>query len=91
VELATVVGVALRPPAPVDVVASVDGKAVRWRVVGLDGRPIPARQILLRSGEVELGPAEADGDGGRAAIRKGHGLVAVVDAASGVAAVVEVP
>jgi hypothetical protein len=75
----------------VDVVASVDGKAVRWRIVGADGKPIPARRVLLRSGEVELGPVEADGDGGRASIRKGHGLVAVVDAASGVAAIVEVP
>jgi hypothetical protein len=90
VAIATNAPVALRPPAPVDVIASVEGGAVRWRVEGADGKPIPGRKVLLRSGEVELGPAERDGDGGRAAILRGRGLVGVVDAATGIAAVVEV-
>jgi hypothetical protein len=90
VELATTVPVALRPPAPVDVTASVDGRSVRWRVEGADGKPLRGRKVLLRSPEVELGPPERDGDGGRAAIVRGRGFVAVVDAETGIAAVVEV-
>jgi hypothetical protein len=91
IEISRTVQVALRPPAPVDVVASLDGRAVRWRVEGDDGKPLPARRILLRSADVQLGPPERDGDGGRAAILRGHGLVAIQDAESGVAAVLEVP
>jgi hypothetical protein len=47
--------------------------------------------VRLRARGVELGPPERDGEGGRAALRGGRGAVAVVDEASGVAAVVEVP
>ncbi len=89
-ELSRVVRVALRPPSPVDVVASVEGGVLRWRVEDASGRPIPARRIVLRADGVLLGPAEPDGDGGRAAVRSGRGLVAIQDLETGVAAVVEV-
>jgi hypothetical protein len=88
-EIARTVIVPLRPPTPVDVVARVEGGLLRWRVER-DGRPLAARPVALRSGAVELGPAETDAEGGRAAIRGGRGLVAVVDEATGVSAVVEV-
>jgi hypothetical protein len=91
VAIATTAPVALRPPTPVDVIASVEGGSVRWHVEGADGKPIRGRKVLLRSGDVVLGPAERDGDGGRAAIVRGRGLVGVVDAETGIAAVVEVP
>ncbi len=87
--LARTVVVALRPPTPVDVVVQVEGALLRWRVEQ-DGRPLAARPVALRAGAVVLGPVERDGDGGRAAIRGGRGLVAVVDEATGVSAVVEV-
>ncbi|HEX9307298.1 MAG TPA: hypothetical protein VF894_07405 [Anaeromyxobacter sp.] len=90
-ELARTVEVALRPPSPVDVFASVEAGAIRWRVEDSGGRPLAERRVTLRAEGVELGPAERDGDGGRAAIRRGRGLVAVEDAETGVAAVVEVP
>jgi hypothetical protein len=88
---ARTVRVPLRPPTPVDVIAAVEGGVLRWRVEGEGGRPIPGRRVSLRGDGVELGPAERDGDGGRAAVRGGHGLVAVQDVETGVAAVVEVP
>ncbi len=84
------VQVSLRPAAPVDVAARVEAGAVRWRVEDGAGRPLVGRRVVLRADGVELGPVEADGDGGRAAIRGGRGLVAVVDFETGVAAVVEV-
>jgi hypothetical protein len=90
-EISRTVRVALRPPTAVDVFASVEGGVVRWRIDDERGRPIPARRVVLRAEGVSLGPVEPDGDGGKAAVRGGHGLVAVVDAESGVAAVVEVP
>src|SRR6266545_3056932 len=89
-EIARTVEVALRPPSPVEVVASVEAGAIRWRVEDPEGRPLAGRRVTLRAADVELGPAEHDGDGGRAPIRRGRGLVAVVDAETGVAAVVEV-
>jgi hypothetical protein len=91
IEISRSVEVALRPPSPVDVVASLDGKVVRWRVEGEDGNPLPARKVLLRSADVQLGAPERDGEGGRAAVLGGHGLVAVQDAETGVVAVLEVP
>jgi len=89
-EIARTVEVALRLPSPVEVVASVEAGAIRWRVEDPEGRPLAGRRVTLRAADVELGPAEHDGDGGRAPIRRGRGLVAVVDAETGVAAVVEV-
>jgi hypothetical protein len=90
-ELARKVRIALRPPTSVDVVARVESGFLRWRVEDAAGRALPARRVVLRAGAVDLGPAERDGDGGRAAIRGGRGLLAVQDAETGVAAVVEVP
>jgi hypothetical protein len=90
VALARVVEVALAPAAPVDVVARVEGGRVRWRVEDAAGRALPGRAVSLRSRGVDLGAPERDGDGGRAVIRAGRGPVAVVDDATGVAAVVDV-
>jgi hypothetical protein len=90
-EIARTVKVALRPPSAVDVVVQVEPGAVRWRVEDSEGRPLPARRVSLRGHGVELGRAEPDGDGGRAAIRGGRGTVAIVDVETGVAAVAEVP
>lgn len=84
------VTVALRPASPVDVVARVEGGAVRWRVLGPDGAPLPGRAVVVRGAGVALGPAVPDGDGGRAPVLGGRGGVAVVDEATGVAAIVEV-
>ncbi len=89
-ELARAVKIALRTPSAVDVQARVEGGVLRWRVEGGDGHPLAGRRVALRATDVELGPPERDGDGGRAPIRRGRGVVAVVDEESGVAAVVEV-
>ncbi len=89
-EISRTVQVALRPASTVDVAARVDAGAVRWNVEDAAGRPLPGRRVALRADGVELGPAEPDGDGGRAVIRGGRGLVAVVDVDTGVAAIVEV-
>jgi hypothetical protein len=89
-ELARTVAVALRPPSAVDVRAEVAGGTVRWRVEDPEGRPLPGRRVVLRADGVVLGPAEREGDGGRAAIRSGAGRVAVIDGETGVAALVEV-
>ncbi|HSN89793.1 MAG TPA: hypothetical protein VLS93_01075, partial [Anaeromyxobacteraceae bacterium] len=83
------VAVAVGPPLPVDVVAWVAGGDLRWRLEDPPGTPRPGRRVLLRSAGVALGPPEPDGAGGRARIEGGRGTVAVVDAESGVAAVVE--
>jgi hypothetical protein len=90
-ELARTLTVLLRPPAPVEVVARVEAGVLRWRVEDGDGRALPGRAVSLRAGAVALASPERDGEGGRAAVRSGHGPVAVVDEATGVAAVVEVP
>jgi hypothetical protein len=90
-EIAGTVPVALRPPAPVDVSARVEGGVLRWRIVDPDGHPLSGREVEVRGRGVELGPPEHDGEGGRAVVRSGHGMVAVIDAATGIAAIVEVP
>lgn len=90
-EMATTVSVALRAPSPVDVSARVENGWVRWRIVDPEGRALPERAVALRGRGVELGPAERDGDGGRAAVRGGRGAIAVVDGATGIGAIVEVP
>jgi hypothetical protein len=54
-----------------------------------DGRALPGRTVRLLSSGPTLGPVEADGEGGRCRV-EGRGTVSVVDAATGVAAVVEV-
>jgi hypothetical protein len=90
-ELAETIRVPLRPPTSVDVVARLEGRVVHWRVEDERGRAIPGRRVFVRGVGVELGPIERDGEGGRAAVRSGAGLLSVVDAESGVAAVVEVP
>jgi hypothetical protein len=88
-EISRNVRVALRPPSDVDVVAWLDGAMLRWRVQDAQGHELAGRRVALRPSGVELGPAEADGGGGRAPVRGGRGTVAVVDLETGVAAVVE--
>ena len=93
-ELARTVTVALRPSSPVDVVAGVEGGWVHWRILDPGGKPLPGRDVVLKAKGILFGPPERDADGGRAPLRVlpgEHGPVAVVDAATGVAAVVEVP
>jgi hypothetical protein len=82
--------VRLRPASPVDVVARVDGRTLRWRVEDASGAALSGRAVVLRGSGVEVGPAEAEPGGGRAALGAGRGTVAVVDGETGVAAVVEV-
>lgn len=88
-ELSLIAEVPLAPAAQVDVLATVQGGVLRWRVVGADGRPLAGRTIWLEADGPRLGPAKPDGQGGRCRV-EGRGTVAVVDAASGVTAVVEV-
>jgi hypothetical protein len=90
-EIARTVSVPLQPPLAVDVFARVEAGVLRWRVADAAGRAQPGRPVRLRSATVRLGPAEPDGEGGRAALQGGRGPVAVVDEATGIAAVVEVP
>jgi hypothetical protein len=85
------VAVAVAPPLAVDVAAWVADGFVRWRIEDPPGTARPGRRVLLRSSGVSLGPPEPDGAGGRARIAGGSGTIAVVDAETGVAAVVEVP
>jgi len=82
--------VALRPPGQGDVTATVEGRWVTWTVRGPTGGPDPSRPVQLRSRSVTLGTPEAVGQGGRAEVLGGSGLVAVVDVQSGAAALVEV-
>ncbi len=90
IEVARQVEVALRPADSVDVAATVEGRWIRWSIKG-PGGALAARQVLLRAGDVRLGPVEAYGGGGRCEVLGGHGPVAVMDEASGAAAVVVVP
>lgn len=90
-EIARTVTVLLRPPSAVDVVARVEGRWLRWRIVDAGGSVLPGRAVALAGKDVALGPPERDGDGGRAEVRGGRGMVAVIDEATGIAAVVEVP
>jgi hypothetical protein len=90
-EIARTVPVGLRPPSPVDVTARVEDGYLRWRIADAAGRPLPGRAVALRGRGVDLGPVESDAEGGRAKVRGGRGAVAVIDAATGIGAVVEVP
>jgi hypothetical protein len=90
-EISRTIAVGLRPPAPVDVLARVEGGFLRWRVMDASGRALQGRPIALRGRGVALGPPEHDSEGGRAELRGGRGTVAVVDVTTGIAAVVEVP
>jgi hypothetical protein len=90
-EIAKTVAVGLRPPAPVDVLARVEGGFLRWRIVDAGGGALPGRAVALRARGVALGPPERDAEGGRAELRGGRGTVAVVDVTTGIASVVEVP
>ena len=69
----------------------MEAGSVRWRVEAADGTPLPGRRVVLRGEAVELAPAERDGAGGRAAVLRGRGPVAVIDAETGISAIVEVP
>jgi hypothetical protein len=89
VALSVTAEVSLAPEAPVNVMAAGEGGVLRWRVVGVDGRPLAGRKVWLEAGGPRLGPPEPDGEGGRCRF-EGAGTVTVVDVASGVAAVVEV-
>jgi hypothetical protein len=83
------VELALRPPGSVDVSAALEGGWIRWKVRGPDGAALPGRTVSVESDSVRLGSVEADGDGGRCAVRGGKGTVAVIDAESGAAAILE--
>jgi hypothetical protein len=85
------IAVAIGPPLPVDVSVRVEGGFLRWRLEEPGGAARPGRPVLLRASGVRLGPAEPDAEGGRARILGGRGTIAVVDAETGVAALVEVP
>ena len=87
--LSRVVLVPLAPPFPVDVRARTEGRVLRWKVLGADGRPLAGRAVRLEPAGVRLGAQERDGEGGRCTV-EGSGMVAVVDAETSVAAVVEV-
>ena len=92
-EISRDVEIALRPPSPVDVVARVEGRALALARRGRRGPPAPrpARRPP-RATASRLGPAERDGDGGRAAIRRaGAASSRSWTTETGVAAVVEVP
>jgi hypothetical protein len=89
--ISRVVEVRLRPPSPVDVVARVEGRTLHWRVEDAAGAPVAGRAVVLRGSGLEVGPPVAEPGGGRAALGPGQGTVAVIDAETGVAAVVEVP
>jgi hypothetical protein len=82
--------IALAPEAPVDVRAAVRKGVLRWRVQDRSGRVLPGRRVQLQGSGVQLGPVEPDGEGGRCTVA-GNGTVAVIDAETGVAAVLEVP
>jgi hypothetical protein len=90
-EIARTISVELRPAAPVDILARIEGRFLRWTVVDAAGGALAARPVALRSSGVALGPPERDADGGRAELRGGRGTVAVVDVSTGIAAVLEVP
>ncbi len=87
--LARTVLVPLAPASSVDVRAWMEGRVLHWKVLGADGRPMSGRAVRLEPAGVRLGAAERDGEGGRCTVQ-GSGLVAVVDAETGVAAVTEV-
>jgi len=88
--IAREVEVRLRPAAPVDVLARVEGRTLRWRVEGREGAALSGREVVLTARGVEVGAPERDGIEGKAALGPGQGTVAVVDVETGVAAVVEV-
>jgi len=87
--LSRVVRVPLAPLSQVDVRARAEGRVLRWKVFGADGRPLAGRAVRLEPAGVRLGAQERDGEGGRCTV-EGSGMVAVGDAETGVAAVVEV-
>ncbi|MFT3916364.1 MAG: hypothetical protein QM704_20500 [Anaeromyxobacteraceae bacterium] len=82
--------VRLRPPSPVVVHAILRGRVLSWRVGDGQRETLPGRRVVVKARGVEVGPIEADGSGGRVTLGPGTGTVAVVDAETGVAAVVEV-
>lgn len=90
IEVAREVEVALRPADSADVTAVVEGGWLRW-TVRTSGGAVAGREVVVRAGEVRLGPPVEDGAGGRCRVLGGRGPVAVVDVETGAAAVVEVP
>jgi hypothetical protein len=89
VALERVFDVLLGPEASVDVRASAEGGYLRWKVRDPGGRVLPGRRVRLEASGLRLGPPEPEGDGGRCRA-EGQGTATVVDAETGVAAVVEV-
>jgi hypothetical protein len=90
IEVVREVEVALRPAGSADVAAAVEGGWLRW-TVRTSGAAVAGRRVVVRAGEVRLGPPVEDGAGGRCQVLGGRGPVAVVDVETGAAAVVEVP
>lgn len=89
VALERIFDVPLGPEAKVDVRASAEGGLLRWKVRDPQGRVLPGRRVRLDASGLRLGPSEPDGEGGRCRA-EGQGTATVVDAETGVAAVVEV-
>jgi hypothetical protein len=89
VALERIFEIALGPEAEVDVRASVDGGYLRWKVRDPQGRVLAGRRVRLEASGVRLGTPEPDGEGGRCRA-EGQGTATVVDAETGIAAVVEV-
>ena len=82
--LARTVKVALRPPSPVDVVASLEGRVLRWRVEDADGRPLAGRagSCSARTGSSSA-RSSATATEAAPRCRAGAGLVAIADAEHG--------
>ena len=89
VALEEVFDIPLGPEAKVDVRAEIAGGFLTWQVRDAQGRVLPGRSVRLEASGVRLGPSEPDGEGGRCRA-EGQGTATVVDAETGVAAVVEV-
>ncbi len=89
VALEEVFDVPLGPEAKVDVRVGVEGGFLKWRVRDAQGRALPGRRVRIEASGVRVGPPEPDGDGGRCRA-EGAGTATVVDAETGVAAVVVV-
>ena len=72
-----------------DVLVESEAGRLRWWVEDLPGHALPGRAVRLEAHGPKLGPVHPDRQGGWCEI-SGQGTVAVVDAETGVSAVLEV-